>query len=50
MGMSPAKIVYIAIIALILLPFKSWIGWQIDAPIALLLGFSRLPSSVLVSI
>ena len=38
MGMSPAKIVYIAIIALILLPFKSWIGWQIDAPIALLLG------------
>lgn len=38
MKLTPAKLVYIGIIALILLPFKQWIGWQIDAPIALLLG------------
>lgn len=36
--MSLARIIYIAVIALILLPLGSWFGWQIDAPIALLLG------------
>jgi len=35
---SVPRIVYIAIIAVILLPLQSWIGWQVSAPIALLLG------------
>lgn len=35
---STAKIIYIILIVLILFPFKELIGWQISAPIALLLG------------
>lgn len=38
MKLTPAKLVYIGIIALILLPLNTWTGWQISAPIALLLG------------
>lgn len=35
---SLSRIIYLAIIAIILLPLQNWIGWQVSAPIALLLG------------
>lgn len=38
MKITLPRIIYIAVIALILLPLKTLIGWQIDAPVALLLG------------